>query len=67
MVKLTNSLVESSLRNYGFLSRLQHQKETSSYTFELNDYMNKFTASVLFQQYILSFMVQVKIQNSDAS
>jgi hypothetical protein len=61
MVKLTNLLVEPNPRNSGFLSRLQHQKETSSYTSELNDYMNKFTASVLIQQYILSFIVQVKI------
>jgi len=67
IVKLINSLVEPSPRNSGFLFRLQHQKETSSYTSELNDYRNKFTASMLIQLYILSFMVQVKIQKSAAS
>jgi hypothetical protein len=35
IVKMTNSLVEPSPKNSGFLSKLQHQKETSSYTSEL--------------------------------
>jgi hypothetical protein len=35
IVKLTNSLVEPSPKNSGFL-KLQHQKETSSYTSKLN-------------------------------
>jgi hypothetical protein len=35
IVKLTNSLVEHSPKNSGFLSRMQHQKETSNYTSEL--------------------------------
>jgi hypothetical protein len=35
IVKLTNSLVEPNLKNSGFLSKLQHQKETPSFTFEL--------------------------------
>jgi hypothetical protein len=32
---MTNSLVEPSPKNSGFLSKLQHQKETRSYTSEL--------------------------------
>jgi hypothetical protein len=35
IVKLTNLLVEPSPKNSGFLSKLQHKKETSNYTFEL--------------------------------
>jgi len=35
IVKLTNSLVEPSPKNFGFLSKLQDQKETCSYTSKL--------------------------------
>jgi len=33
---LTNSLMEPSPKNFGFLSKLQHYKKTSSYTSELH-------------------------------
>jgi hypothetical protein len=62
IVKLTNSLGEPSPKNSGLLSKLQHKKETSSYSSKLIVTWINFTASVLIQPYILSFMVQVKIK-----
>jgi hypothetical protein len=59
---MTDSLVEPSPKNSGFLSKLQHKTETSSYSSKLIIPWINFTASVLIQPYILSFMVQVKFK-----
>jgi len=60
IVKLTNSLVKPSPKNSGFLSKLQHQKETISYISELIvTWINSLL--LCWYSYILSFMVQIKI------
>jgi len=62
IVKLTNSLVEPSPKNYGFLFKLQDQKETSNYSSKLIVTWINLTGSMLIQPYILSFMRQVKFK-----